>query len=92
MTPFCLKPKDFKISKPTLTSSQGSDDNETRIVSPIPLSSKFPIPIEDFTVPARKLPASVIPTCNGQSIFSERLEYAAMDNNAFEALTLILKR
>ena len=40
-------------------------DNETLIVSPIPSSNNDPNPIEDFIVPGKKLPASVIPTCKG---------------------------
>ena len=60
-TPLWRKFNDFKISLPTLTSSTGSSDNETLIVSPIPSSNKAPKPIEDLIVPGRKLPASVIP-------------------------------
>ena len=55
----------FKISKPTLTSSSGSSDSDILIVSPIPLKSKFPTPIEDLIEPVLFPPASVIPKCNG---------------------------
>ena len=50
-TPLFLNPKLFKISNPTLTSSSGSSESETLIVSPIPFINKFPIPIEDFIDP-----------------------------------------
>ena len=51
----------FKISQPTLISSTGLDASDILIVSPIPSDKSIPTPIEDFTVPARKLPASVMP-------------------------------
>ena len=54
-----------KISKPTLISSSGSSESDTLIVSPIPLRSNFPIPIDDLTEPKRLLPASVMPTWKG---------------------------
>ena len=60
-TPRCFKFSDFNISFPTCTSFTGSSDNETLIVSPIPSKSKVPNPIDDFIVPGKKLPASVIP-------------------------------
>ena len=41
------------MSKPTRTSSSGSAESETRIVSPMPAHSSEPMPIEDFTVPVR---------------------------------------
>ena len=46
--PLFLNPKLLRISKPTFTSSSGSSDKETLIVSPIPWRSRFPIPIDDF--------------------------------------------
>ena len=55
------------MSHPTDTSSSGSADNETRSVSPMPAHNRLPSPIEDFTVPARFVPASVIPMCSGWS-------------------------
>jgi hypothetical protein len=45
------RPSDFRISKPTFTSSTGSADSETRIVSPMPNHSRLPRPMADFTVP-----------------------------------------
>ena len=45
----------------TRTSSSGSAESDTRIVSPIPAQSSEPIPIEDLTVPPISPPASVIP-------------------------------
>ena len=65
LIPLCLKFSDFNISKPTFTSSTGSADKETRIVSPIPSIRSMPSPIEDLTLPGIKLPASVIPKCKG---------------------------
>ena len=64
-TPLFLKFKDFKISLPILTSFTGSSYKETLKVSPIPSINKAPSPIEDLTLPLTKLPASVIPMCNG---------------------------
>ena len=64
-TPLLLRFKDFKISQPTLTSSTGSEASEILIVSPIPSDKSIPMPIEDFTDPARNVPDSVIPKCNG---------------------------
>ena len=55
----------FKISQPTFISSTGSDAKETRKVSPMPSSSKAPIPTADLTVPDLKPPASVTPRCKG---------------------------
>ena len=43
----------------------GSADNETLIVSPIPCINNCPIPIDDFILPVKRPPASVIPTCKG---------------------------
>ncbi len=65
LTPLFFRFKLFKISRPAFTSSTGSADNDTLIVSPIPSSNKTPKPIEDFTVPGKKPPASVIPKCKG---------------------------
>ena len=63
--PFFLKPNDFKISKPTLISSTGSEASDTLIVSPIPSYNNCPMAIEDFTVPDLSPPASVNPKCRG---------------------------
>ena len=65
VTPLFLIPKDFNISNPTLTSSNGLAESETLIVSPIPAHKSLPIPIEDCTVPYFNPPASVIPICRG---------------------------
>ena len=61
LTPRCLNPRDLSKSEPTLTSSTGSEASETRIVSPMPSINNDPNPIDDFTVPERWPPASVIP-------------------------------
>ena len=45
------------------TSSTGSAESDTRIVSPMPDHNSMPRPIELFTVPERKPPASVMPIC-----------------------------
>ena len=65
VTPLFLIPRDFRIWKPALTSSTGSADNDTLMVSPIPDHRSFPKPIEDWIVPYCKLPASVIPIWRG---------------------------
>ena len=65
VTPRRRSPSDFSMSKPTLISSTGSAESETRIVSPIPAQSSMPMPIEDLTVPPRSPPASVMPRCSG---------------------------
>ena len=57
--------KALNISNPALTSSTGSADKETLIVSPIPCIKSLPIPIEDFILPVSSPPASVIPRCKG---------------------------
>ena len=51
LTPRWRRPSDFRISKPTFTSSTGSAERLTRIVSPIPAQSRLPMPIADLTVP-----------------------------------------
>ena len=65
LTPLFLKFNDFSISFPILTSFGGSSDKDILIVSPIPSIKSDPSPIEDFMLPDTKLPASVIPKCNG---------------------------
>ena len=65
LTPFSLRPKLFKISKPALTSSTGFSVRETLIVSPIPSASKVPNPTDDLISPPLKVPASVTPRCRG---------------------------
>ena len=52
-TPLCFKFKLFRISNPALTSSTGSEERETLIVSPMPSIRSIPIPIEDLTVPTK---------------------------------------
>jgi hypothetical protein len=47
-TPRVRRPSAFRISNPTRTSSSGSADSETRIVSPIPAHSRLPMPIDAF--------------------------------------------
>ena len=51
LTPRWRRPSDFRMSKPTLISSTGSAESETRMVSPMPAHSSEPMPIEDLTVP-----------------------------------------
>ena len=60
-TPRWRNPRDLRISYPTFTSSTGSADNETRIVSPMPIHSRFPRPMADLMVPLTSPPASVMP-------------------------------
>ena len=63
--PDFLIPRAFNISIPTFISLTGFSDNDTLIVSPMPSFRRLPIPMEDFTVPPIRLPASVIPKCRG---------------------------
>ena len=65
LTPRWRSPRAFSMSKPTLISSTGSAESDTRSVSPMPDQSRLPRPIEDFTVPLRRPPASVTPMCSG---------------------------
>ena len=69
-TPRCRSPSAFRISNPTRTSSTGSAERLTLIVSPIPIQSRLPSPIADFTVPVVNPPASVIPRWIGASVAS----------------------
>ena len=52
---------------PTLTSSTGGADRETRMVSPMPRESSAPKAVADLMVPWKAGPASVTPRCSGQS-------------------------
>ena len=61
LTPLFLKFNDLSISLPTFISSTGSSDKDTLTVSPIPFRRSAPKPIDDFILPGKKLPASVIP-------------------------------
>ena len=70
LTPRWRRPSDFRMSKPTLTSSTGSADSETRMVSPMPAHSRLPMPMADLTVPDVSPPASVTPRCSGASMAS----------------------
>ena len=47
-TPRVRRPSAFRISKPTRTSSSGSAESETRMVSPIPAHSRLPMPMRAF--------------------------------------------
>ena len=58
-------PSDSRIEMPTLTSSTGGADSETRIVSPMPSASRAPKATADLTVPWNVGPASVTPRCSG---------------------------
>ena len=55
----------LSILNPALTSSTGSSVRVTLMVSPMPSSSKEPIPIADFMVPIVLVPASVTPRWRG---------------------------
>ena len=50
---------------PTLTSSTGGADSETRMVSPMPSLSSAPKATADLMVPWNIGPASVTPRCSG---------------------------
>ncbi len=70
LTPRWRSPSAFRISKPTLTSSTGSAESETRNVSPMPIQSSWPSPIADLIVPVVLPPASVMPRWIGASVAS----------------------
>ena len=53
------------MSNATRTSSTGSVESETRIVSPMPSASSEPMPMADLTAPVSSVPASVTPRCSG---------------------------
>src|SRR3954468_19816984 len=82
---------DCRIWIPTLTSSTGGADRETRIVSPIPLLSSAPNAVADLIVPWNAGPASVTPRCRGQSPRSESSSYARTMTTGSLCLTEILK-
>src|SRR4029453_11501705 len=65
VSPPLRSPSDFRISMPTRTSSVGSAESETRIVSPMPSLSSAPSPTADLMVPTPGVPASVTPRCSG---------------------------
>ena len=64
-SPRSRRPSDSRIAMPTLTSSTGGADSETRIVSPIPSASSAPKATADLIVPWNAGPASVTPRCSG---------------------------
>ena len=57
---------------PTLTSSTGGADSETRMVSPMPSASRVPKAAQDLMVPWKAGPASVTPRCRGHWPASDR--------------------
>jgi hypothetical protein len=59
--PRSRRPSEARIWIPTLTSSTGGADSDTRIVSPIPCDSSIPNATADLTVPCIRGPASVTP-------------------------------
>src|SRR5262245_27148722 len=65
-------PSDLSTSIPTRTSSVGSAESETRMVSPIPSLSSAPSPTADLIVPTPGVPASVTPRWKGYSTWSDR--------------------
>ena len=50
---------------PTLISSAGGAESETRMVSPMPSASSAPKATADLMVPWKAGPASVTPRCSG---------------------------
>src|SRR5262245_6107867 len=65
VSPPLRSPSDLRMSMPTRTSSVGSADSDTRIVSPMPSESSAPRPTADLMVPTPGVPASVTPRWNG---------------------------
>ena len=85
------RPRNSSIFVPTLTSSTGGADRETRIVSPMPSASRIEKAETDLMVPWKAGPASVTPRCNGQSPASESMRYAWTMVSTSWCLTEILK-
>ena len=82
-------PRDFKICLPTLISSTGLPVNETRIVSPIPISNKAPIPA-GFIVPVH-VPASVIPNERDNPLFGHQFISTIVPNiTCFSDITIFV--
>ena len=65
VSPPVRSPSDLRMSIPTRTSSVGSAESETRIVSPMPSESSAPSPTADLIVPTPGVPASVTPRWKG---------------------------
>src|SRR5690606_38823754 len=82
---------DCRICRPTLTSSAGGAESETRIVSPMPSESRMPKAVADLIVPWNAGPASVTPRCSGQSPRSASIRYAFTMTTGSLCLTEILK-
>jgi hypothetical protein len=90
-TPRCRRPSDFRISKPIFTSSTGSAESDTRIVSPSPAQSRLPSPMADFTVPPTKPAGLGDAEVDGRiGLFGQHLVGGAVMKTS-EAFTLILK-
>src|SRR3954470_10306058 len=79
------------MALPTLTSSTGGADSDTRIVSPMPFDSSAPNATDDLIVPWNAGPASVTPRCSGQSPRSDSSSYARTITTGSLCLTEILK-
>src|SRR5215475_12896602 len=75
-SPRSRRPSDSRIAEPTLTSSTGGADSDTRIVSPMPSASNAPNATDDLMVPWNAGPASVTPRCSGYSQASASCRYA----------------
>ena len=76
---------------PTLTSSTGGADKDTRIVSPMPSERRTENADTDLMVPWNAGPASVTPRCSGQSPFSDSWRYASTMVRTSWCFTEILK-
>ena len=80
-----------RISFADLISSIGSPVRDTLMVSPIPLLNIRPRPIDDLILPLINVPASVIPTCNGCSVFDAISSWAFTHIMTSEDLILITR-
>src|SRR5215475_7815915 len=83
-------PSDSRIAEPTLTSSTGGADSDTRIVSPMPSASNAPNATDDLIVPWNAGPASVTPRCSGYSQASASCRYALIMTTGSLCFTEIL--
>ena len=85
------RPRYSRILQPTLTSSTGGADRDTRIVSPMPSASNAPNARHDLIVPCHAGPASVTPRCSGQSPLLASRRYVWTMVTGSWCLTEILK-
>ena len=65
LTPSFRSPAAFKMDLAASTSFTGSAVRETRMVSPMPIHSRPPMPMADLMTPMVSVPVSVTPRWSG---------------------------